>query len=112
MKIEHETKFERPWRPILVALAGVFAAAACGGGTPPPPVTPEPAPQASATPASSSDPAVGMPSPDDSKKTAEPASPPKQDIQLEKPTRPPRSLLESADTVYFVSYEESDVGKT
>jgi hypothetical protein len=115
MKIEHVRKVERPWGPILAVLGTlVIADAACGGGTPPP-ATPEPAAQASAAPAGSNDPAVGMATPDEAQKTAEPAAPakpPPQDIQLEKPTRPVRSILESADTVYFVSYEESDVGKT
>jgi hypothetical protein len=39
-----------------------------------------------------------------------PASQP--DTTLEKPTRPVRQILEAADTVYFLSYEESDPGKT
>src|SRR5262245_5112657 len=112
MKIEHVTKLERPWGPILVVLGTlVLADAACGGGTPPP-ATPEPAPQASAAPAGSGDPAVGMPTPQEKSAEPAPAKPPAQDIQLEKPTRPVRSIIESADTVYFVSYEESDVGKT
>jgi hypothetical protein len=115
MRIEHLTSFERArasGRVVVAAL--VLAGVGCGGGTPPP-ATPEPAPQASA-PASSADPAVGMPTPDDAQKTAAaeaaPAKPPAQDIMLEKPTRPVRSIIESADTVYFISYEESDVGKT
>ena len=116
MKIEHVTKLERRWGPILAVLGTlVLADAACGGGTPPA-ATPEPAAQASATPAGSADPAVGMPTPGDTQKSAAteapPSKPPAQDIQLEKPTRPVRSIVESADTVYFVSYEESDVGKT
>jgi hypothetical protein len=114
MKIEHVAKFERTLgRVSLVGWALVLAAAACGGGTPPP-ATPEPAPQASTAPAGSSDPAATQAA-DDAQKAAasEPAAkPPPQDIMLEKPTRPVRSILESADTVYFVSYEESDVGKT
>ena len=116
MKIEHMTKVERRWGAILAVVGTlVLADAACGGGTPPP-ATPEPAPQASAAPAGSADPAVGMPTPGETQKSAAAEAPPPkapaQDIQLEKPTRPVRSILESADTVYFVSYEESDVGKT
>jgi len=114
MKIEHVRKLERPWGPILAVLGTmVLADVACGGGTPPA-ATPEPAAQASAAPAGSSDPAAGTPASQETPKSAEsaPAKPPPQDIQLEKPTRPVRSILESADTVYFVSYEESDVGKT
>jgi hypothetical protein len=113
MKIEHLTKFERRRGPVLVVLGAlVLAEVACGGGTPPP-ATPEPAPQASAAPAGSSDPAVGMPTPEEkSAATEAPPPAPKQDIQLEKPTRPVRSIIESGDSVYFVSYEESDIGKT
>jgi hypothetical protein len=109
------TKVEQARGPVRVVLAAalILGWVACGGGTPPP-ATPEPAPQASAVPAGSSDPAVGMQTPAEPEKSAtpEPAPAPKQDIMLEKPTRPVRSIIESADTVYFVSYEESDVGKT
>lgn len=115
MRIEHFTKFGLAPGPARVVLLGalVLAGVACGGGTPPPPATPDPAPQASAAPAGSSDPAVAQAS-DDPQTSAPPeaAKPPPQDIVLEKPTRPVRSILESADQVYFVSYEESDVGKT
>ena len=115
MRIEHFTNVERAWGLLRVVLPGAFilAVVTCGGSTPPP-ATPEPAPQASAAPAGSSDPAVGMQAPGEPPKSAtpEPAPPPKQDIVLEKPTRPVRSILESGDTVYFISYEESDVGKT
>src|SRR5262245_54246793 len=113
MKIELVRKLERPWGPILAVLGTlVIADAACGGGTPPP-ATPEPAAQASAAPAGSNDPAAAAPQEaPKSSETAASSKPPPQDIQLEKPTRPVRSIIESADTVYFVSYEESDVGKT
>jgi hypothetical protein len=115
MRIEHFTKVEQALGAVRAAwpCALVFAVLACGGGTPPP-AQPEPAPQASAVPAGSSDPAVGQQVPAEPPKSAtpEPAPPPKQDIMLEKPTRPVRSILESGDTVYFISYEESDVGKT
>jgi hypothetical protein len=115
MRIEHFTKFDPALGAIRIALPWVlvFVAMACGGGTPPP-AAPEPAPQASATPASSSDPAVGQQAPAEPQKSAtpEPAPAAKQDIMLEKPTRPVRSILESGDTVYFISFEESDVGKT
>ena len=115
MRIEHFTKVERARGLVRVVLPGAFilAVVTCGGSAPPP-ATPEPAPQATAVPAGSSDPAVGMQAPSEPPKSAtpEPAAPPKQDIVLEKPTRPVRSILESADTVYFISYEESDVGKT
>lgn len=116
MRIEHLTSFERaPAGRMAVGAALLLAGFACGGGTPPP-ATPEPSPQASAAPAGSADPAVVMPTPTNSQQSAAaetaPAKPPSQDIMLEKPTRPVRSILESADTVYFVSYEESDVGKT
>src|SRR5690349_24451672 len=108
MKIEHVANFERTLgRVSLAGWALVLVDAACGGGTPPP-ATPEPAAQASAAPAGSNEPAVGTATSDETQKSAEPApaKPPPQDIQLEKPTRPVRSILESADTVYFVSYEE------
>jgi hypothetical protein len=115
MRIEHFTNVEQALGAVRAALPCglVFAALACGAGTPPP-ALPEPAPQASAVPAGSSDPAAGQQAPAEPPKSAtpEPAPPPKQDIMLEKPTRPVRSILESGDTVYFISYEESDVGKT
>lgn len=117
MRIERFTRLVRAPAKDRIVLAGalILAGVACGGGTPPP-ATPEPAPQASAAPASSSDPAAAAQASDDQQKSASaespPAKPPAQDIMLEKPTRPVRSILESADTVYFVSYEESDVGKT
>jgi hypothetical protein len=114
MRIEHFTKLGLTRSSFRFAvLGGLVFAKACGGGTPPP-AAPDP-PQANAPPASSSDPAVGVQAPDDHQKSAtpEPApKPPTQDIVLEKPTRPVRSILESADTVYFISYEESDIGKT
>jgi hypothetical protein len=117
MRVEHLTKVGLARGRALVLLMGalMLAASGCGGGTPPP-ATPEPAPQASAAPASSGDPAGGAQATADQQKSAPPeatpAKPPPQDIMLEKPTRPVRSILESGDTVYFVSYEESDVGKT
>jgi hypothetical protein len=115
MGIEHFTKFGRARGPAGVVLSGalVLAGVACGGGTPPP-AMPDPAPQASAAPAGSGDPTVGMQASNEpqSAPPEPPAKPPAQDIVLEKPTRPVRSILESADSVYFVNYEESDVGKT
>ena len=113
MGIEHFTLLGRARGPAGVVLSGalVFAGVACGGGTPPP-ATPDPAPQASAAPAGSGDPAVGMKASNEPQQSAPPEPPAKQDIVLEKPTRPVRSILESADSVYFVNYEESDVGKT
>ena len=113
MRIEHRTKFALPGDAVRIALAGALALAgyACGGGTPPPPAAPDPAPQASAAPATTSDPAAEQAAIDAQKSAEAPAKPPAQDIVLEKPTRPVRSIIESADTVYFVSYEESDAGK-
>ncbi|HMJ55729.1 MAG TPA: hypothetical protein VK540_26825 [Polyangiaceae bacterium] len=117
MRIEHLSKFEsaRKLARVVPGFMLVVAGWGCGGGTPPP-AAPEPAPQASAAPAGSSDPATAQAS-DEPPKSApsEPApaaKPPTQDIMLEKPTRPVRTILESQDMVYFVSYEESDVGKT
>jgi hypothetical protein len=116
MRIEHFTNVERARGPVGYALLGalILAGGACGSGTPPP-VAPDPAPQASAAPAASGDPALARA--DDPQTSAAPEAtpapkPPTQDIMLEKPTRPVRSILESTDTVYFLSYEESDVGKT
>jgi hypothetical protein len=110
MRIEHFTKAAVGVGLLALAVAG----AACGGSTPPPPAPPEPAPQASAAPPASGDPAVqSAPESQTSAAAGAPAAKaPAQDIMLEKPTRPVRSILESADTVYFLSYEESDVGKT
>ncbi len=110
MRIEHVAK--GTVRVGLFALA--VAGAACGSGTSPPPATPEPPPQASAAPAGSSETPAAQNTEDPQKNAAAeaPAKPPAQDIMLEKPTRPVRSIIESADTVYFISYEESDVGKT
>jgi hypothetical protein len=89
----------------------VLALAACGGSTPPP-ATPDPQPSAAA----SSDPAVSPPAPIETAKAPDPAPAPAAekgpDTTLDKPTRPPRQILEAADTVFFVSYEESDAGKT
>src|SRR5687767_8040221 len=114
MGIEHFTKVE--WargrlRGALLGALGIVVVASCGGGTPPP-ATPEPTPQASAIPAASGSPAAEQTA--EPPKSAQPEAAPaaKQDIMLEKPTRPVRSILESADSVYFVSYGESDVGKT
>jgi hypothetical protein len=117
MGIEHFANFGRAAakRRAIALGAVILTGFACGGGTPPPPAAPDPAPQASAAPAGSSDPAVGMQAPDDPQKSAtaetQPAKPPPQDIMLEKPTRPVRSIIESGDTVYFISYEDSDIGK-
>jgi hypothetical protein len=115
MGFEHFTKFEWAPKPARLAFGWmlVVAGSACGGGTPPPPTTPDPAPQASAAPAGSSEPAAQAdPQQSAASEPAPAAKPPPQDIMLEKPTRPVRSILESGDTVYFISYEESDVGKT
>jgi hypothetical protein len=111
MRFEHFTKLGLTFDVLLGALA--LGGLACGGGTPPPAV-PDPAPQASAPPAGSSDPAAGQAASESQKSAAPeaPAKPPPQDIVLEKPTRPVRSIIESADTVYFVSYDDSDAGKT
>jgi hypothetical protein len=93
-----------------------MGAARCGGSTPPP-TTPEPAPQASASPPGPSDPAVGMETPAPPPAPAEPPPPasppaPAADTTLDKPTRPIRQILEAGDTVFFVNYEESDIGKS
>jgi hypothetical protein len=107
----HRSAIERTTAAIVSVGALTLGGLACGGGTPSP-AAPDPAAQASAAPAGSGNPAA---EPSGEAKTAAPetpAKPPPQDIVLEKPTRPVRSILESADTVYFVSYEESDVGKT
>jgi hypothetical protein len=115
MRIEHHQKFglARDSARVVVVSALFIAGFACGGGTPSP-AAPDPAAQAVAAPTGSSDPAAQQTSNDAQKGPAPeaPAKPPPQDIVLEKPTRPVRSILESADSVYFVSYEESDVGKT
>jgi hypothetical protein len=103
----HRSLVARTRAGIVLIGALTLGGLACGGGTPPP-ATPDPAAQRSAAPAGSSDPAAAEPKTEGS----ESAKPPPQDIVLEKPTRPVRSILESADTVYFVNYEESDVGKT
>jgi hypothetical protein len=104
------TSNERRTRGIVFIGALAIGGLACGGGTPPP-ATPDPATQTTA-PAGSGDPAAAGPESEPKTTPPEPAKPPPQDIVLEKPTRPVRSILESADTVYFVNYEESDAGKT
>ena len=122
MRLEHFTKLDLvrdslPCNWVAPKTAGIvligalaLGILACGGGTPPP-ATPDPTAQAA--PAGSSDPAAAQSAGEPKTAAPEaPAKPPAQDIVLEKPTRPVRSILESADTVYFVNYEESDVGKT
>ncbi|MET0591879.1 MAG: hypothetical protein ABW133_04215 [Polyangiaceae bacterium] len=110
MRVEHVTKYAVAQAPRgAIAFALVLALGACGGSTPPP--APPSEPQASA--ASSATPAA----PSETLKTpeAEPAPPAAaekpSDTTLEKPTRPVKQILEAADTVFFVNYEESDPGK-
>jgi hypothetical protein len=113
MTIEHLTKSPIAKEPrTTFAGAILLVLGACGGSTPPP-VEPQPAA------ATSADPAAMTAPPAETAKAPEPAPAPapapaadkSADTTLEKPTRPVRQILEAADTVFFVSYEESDPGK-
>lgn len=110
MTIERLTRCGLHW-------ALVLAMSACGGSTPPPAAPAEAPPTADG--GSATDPAAAAPPPAEPEEdkapppeAAQAAAPHASDTTLEKPTRPVRNILEAADTVFFLSYEESDVGKT
>lgn len=114
MRVEHLTKYATAGGPRgVLAFALVLALGACGGSTPPPaPPSSETQPSA----ASSAAPVTPAAQTETNKMPeAEPAhaatADKPADTTLEKPTRPVKQILEAADTVFFVSYEESDPGK-
>lgn len=112
MRIEHLTKSPLAKERAAITGAWLLVLGACGGSSTPPPAEPQP------SAATSADPAATPAPPAETAKAPEPAPAPAPaadkpaDTTLEKPTRPVRQILEAADTVFFVSYEESDPGKT
>jgi len=111
--------------PVRWVLCGAVLSllGACGGATPPagsPTADPNPGPNASQG-GQGAAPATGA-SAESAGASARSASPvgspettgnaPTGDSPLEKPSRPVRQILETKDTVFFLSFEESDPGKT
>jgi hypothetical protein len=96
---------------------------ACGGTTPPagsPTADPNPGPNASrggqgAAPATGASTESAGASAQNAPAGGSPeatGNAPTGDSPLEKPSRPVRQILETKDTVFFLSFEESDPGKT
>jgi hypothetical protein len=108
----------RSVRWALCAFVASFCS--CGGTTPPvespsaavdrtPDAASSVAPTAQGPAGSSAEPvATGTPA---SAASDPAATAPAADSPLEKPSRPVRQLLETKDTVFFVSFEDSDPGK-
>jgi hypothetical protein len=111
--------------PVRWALSGAILWSLCGcGGTAPPAQSPSSASergtglassaalgaQGSAAPGAAADPSVSNAT---APSSSEPAgSAPAGDSPLERPSRPLRQLLETKDTVFFLSFEDSDPGKS